>query len=49
MADVTAIGPVRCSSWPARTCSDFLLAYPTVMYRMLQAVARRLGRANRRG
>jgi CRP-like cAMP-binding protein len=49
IADVTAIGPVRTLQLAGPELRDFLLTYPTVMYRMLQAVGRRLDRANRRG
>ena len=49
IADVVAIGPVRALQLAGPELRDFLLAYPPVMYRMLQSVSRRLDRANRRG
>ncbi len=48
VADVVAQGPVRALHLAGPELRDFLLAYPQVMYRMLQAVGRRLDRANRR-
>jgi CRP-like cAMP-binding protein len=48
IADVVAVGPVRALHLAGPELRDFLLAYPQVMYRMLQAVGRRLDRANRR-
>lgn len=48
IADVVAVGPVRALHLAGPELRDFLLAYPQVMYRMLQAVGRRLDGANRR-
>ncbi len=48
IADVVATTSVRALQLAGPDLRDFLLAYPTVMYRMLQAVSRRLDRANRR-
>jgi CRP-like cAMP-binding protein len=48
VADVVASGPVRALQLAGPDLREFLLAYPAVMYRMLQAVSRRLDRANRR-
>jgi len=48
VADVVAQGSVRALQLAGPVLRDFLLAYPQVMYRMLQAVSRRLDRANRR-
>jgi CRP-like cAMP-binding protein len=46
-ADIVATASLRCLMAPAATVQPFLLAYPQVMYRMLQAQARRLRNANR--
>ena len=46
-ADVVAREPLHCLMAPASTVQPFLLAYPQVMFRMLQAQARRLRNANR--
>ncbi len=48
-ADVVAVGPVSALQLSGPDLRAFLLAYPVVMYRMLQAVSRRLDGANRRG
>lgn len=48
IADVVTIVPVQALQLAGPELHDFLLAYPPVMYRMLQAVSRRLDRANRR-
>jgi CRP-like cAMP-binding protein len=48
VADVVAVGPVHALQLAGPELREFLLAYPQVMYRMLQAVSRRLDRANRR-
>ncbi len=48
VADVAATGTVQALQLAGPDLRAFLLAYPTVMYRMLQAVGRRLDRANRR-
>lgn len=49
IADVVALGPVHALQMAGPDLREFLLAYPPVMYRMLQSVSRRLDRANRRG
>ncbi len=49
IADIVATAPVRALQLAGPDLREFLLAYPVVMYRMLQAVSRRLDRANRRG
>lgn len=49
IADVVATVPVHALQLAGPDLREFLLAYPAVMYRMLQAVSRRLDRANRRG
>ena len=49
VADVVTIGPVVALQLAGPDLRAFLLAYPPVMYRMLQSVSRRLERANRRG
>ncbi len=49
IADIVATAPVRALQLAGPDLHEFLLAYPAVMYRMLQAVSRRLDRANRRG
>ncbi len=46
-ADVVALGPLRCLQLPGSGVEPFLQDHPTVMYRMLQALARRLRNANR--
>ncbi|MDQ3553564.1 MAG: cyclic nucleotide-binding domain-containing protein [Chloroflexota bacterium] len=48
VADVVALGALRCLALDGRSVEGFLLAHPRVMYRMLQAQARRLRSANRR-
>lgn len=47
VADVVAIGPLRCLVLAGPAVEAFLVAHPRVMYRMLQASARRLRNANR--
>jgi CRP/FNR family cyclic AMP-dependent transcriptional regulator len=47
IADVVATRPLRVLVLPANRIEEFLLANPHVMYRMLQAQARRLRTANR--
>lgn len=42
IADVIAIQPMRCLVLPAQELEPFLLRYPRVMFRLLQAEARRL-------
>jgi CRP-like cAMP-binding protein len=49
VADIVAVGPVMALQLAGPDLRAFLLAYPPVMYRMLQAISRRLERANRRG
>ena len=49
IADVVASSPVKALQLAGPDLREFLLAYPPVMYRMLQSVGRRLDRANRRG
>lgn len=46
VADVIALRPVRCLVLAGAEMEEFLIAYPRVMYRMLQAQARRLRSAN---
>jgi monovalent cation:H+ antiporter, CPA1 family len=41
-ADVVAVGPIRCLVLPGPEVEPFLVENPKVMYRMLQAEARRL-------
>ncbi len=41
-ADVVAASPLRVLQLPAEAVKDFLMTYPTVMYRMLQGEAHRL-------
>lgn len=48
IADVVALSTVQALQLPGPELQAFLLAYPAVMYRMLQSVSRRLDRANRR-
>ena len=48
IADVVALSPVQTLQLAGPDLRAFLLAYPPVMYRMLQSVSRRLDRANRR-
>lgn len=47
VADVVALRPLRCLVMPGPEVEGFLVANPRVMYRMLQAVARRLRNALR--
>ena len=42
IADIVASGVMRCLVLPASQVHGFLLAHPQVMFRMLQAMARRL-------
>lgn len=42
IADVVALRPLRCLVLPGPEVESFLLAFPHVTYRMLQAEARRL-------
>jgi len=45
-ADVVAVGPLRCLALPGPDVESFLLTFPPVSYRMLQAEARRVRTAN---
>ncbi len=45
-ADVVAVGPLRCLALPGPDVESFLLTFPRVSYRMLQAEARRVRVAN---
>jgi CRP-like cAMP-binding protein len=47
IADIVATRPLRCLVLASSRVEPFLLAHPQVMYRMLQAQARRLRAANR--
>jgi CRP-like cAMP-binding protein len=47
VADVVALRPMRCLILSGPAVEAFLVAHPRVMYRMLQAQARRLRNANR--
>ena len=47
VADVVAKTPLRVLSLAGPAVEGFLKSHPTVMYRMLQAIARRLRNANR--
>jgi CRP-like cAMP-binding protein len=47
IADVVATRPMRCLVLSGPAVEPFLIAHPRVMYRMLQAQARRLRAANR--
>lgn len=49
VADVVAVGPVTALQLAGPDLRAFLLTYPPVMYRMLQAISRRLEQANKRG
>ena len=46
VADVVAVTPMRCFVLAAPDAERFLLGHPRVMFRMLQAQARRLRAAN---
>jgi CRP/FNR family cyclic AMP-dependent transcriptional regulator len=46
-ADVTALGSLRCVVLSGAETEGLLMTYPRIMYRMLQAQARRLRNANR--
>jgi CRP-like cAMP-binding protein len=46
-ADVVATSTLRCIVIAGPAVEEFMVAYPRVMYRMLQAQARRLRNANR--
>jgi CRP-like cAMP-binding protein len=47
IADIVATRPLRCLVLGGSAVEGFLVAHPRVMYRMLQAQARRLRAANR--
>jgi CRP-like cAMP-binding protein len=47
VADVVALNALRCLVLPGTQVEPFLTSHPKVMYRMLQAQARRLRNANR--
>jgi CRP-like cAMP-binding protein len=47
VADVVALRMLRCLVLPGPAVEGFLIAHPRVMFRMLQAQARRLRNANR--
>jgi CRP-like cAMP-binding protein len=47
VADVVALRPLRCIVLSGPAVEAFLISHPKVMYRMLQAQARRLRNANR--
>ena len=47
VADVVALRPLRCLVLDGPSVEGFLVDHPRVMYRMLQAQARRLRNANR--
>ena len=47
IADVVALRPLRCLVLAGPNVEAFLVAHPRVMYRMMQAQARRLRAANR--
>jgi len=47
VADVVALGTLRCLVLAGPAVEKFLHDYPSLMYRMLQASARRLRNANR--
>jgi CRP-like cAMP-binding protein len=49
IADVTAMRQMRCLVLAGPQLEPFLIRHPKVMYRMLQAQARRLRAANRAG
>jgi CRP-like cAMP-binding protein len=49
IADVTATRQLRCLVLPGGQVESFLVGHPKVMFRMLQAQARRLRTANRSG
>jgi CRP-like cAMP-binding protein len=47
IADVVALRPLRCLVLPGEAVEGFLVANPRVMFRILQAMARRLRSASR--
>ena len=48
VADITALTPLHVLHLPGPDLQRILIGHPTVLYRMLQSVARRLARANAR-
>jgi len=48
IADIVATRPLRCIVISGRGLEPFLVDHPKVMFRMLQAMSRRLRNANRR-
>jgi CRP-like cAMP-binding protein len=46
VADIEAVGPMRCLVLSKPEFEAFLMSHPQVMYRMLQAVARKLRRTS---
>ena len=46
-ADVVAVHPLRCIVLPGAAIEGFMVEHPRVMFRMLQAQARRLRNANK--
>ncbi|OFX29068.1 MAG: hypothetical protein A2Z07_07525 [Armatimonadetes bacterium RBG_16_67_12] len=46
IADVVALRPLRCIALPGTEIEGFLISYPRVMYRILQALGRRLRNAS---
>jgi CPA1 family monovalent cation:H+ antiporter len=47
IADIVARGPLRCIVLPGTAIEPFLVEHPKVMFRMLQAMSRRLRNASR--
>jgi CRP-like cAMP-binding protein len=47
IADIVARGPLRCIVLPGIAIEPFLVEHPKVMFRMLQAMSRRLRNASR--
>ncbi len=47
VADIVALRPMRCIVLAGPAVEEFLVGHPRVMFRMLQAQARRLRNANR--
>jgi CRP-like cAMP-binding protein len=47
IADVVAVTPLRCMVMGGPQVEGFLVEHPRVMFRMLQALARRLSKASR--
>jgi CRP-like cAMP-binding protein len=42
VADIVALGPLRCLVLPAAELETFLVGHPRVMFRVLQGEARKL-------